>query len=261
MSKPGELPRDAGTAPLLEQRRGSRDDPTRGDPEPRAPAPARARNRGPGLAGPVAVDIRAGHKFFIGGQNGCGKSTLATEFASRLDRVLVYDPKIDPAAEIPNAAIVTTADAAVRALPGRVLYRPQGVESDEAADRFDRICGKILDDARAGRGATAIVVHELMFLATSYRAGPRFRELIVGGRSLGITCILVSQRPVGVPVWARSEAQHMACFTLLDPDDRREMAALMGPAIAPAPLPLDFSWWYRGPDLRLHLAAPVRQRA
>ncbi len=198
--------------------------------------------------------------MFIAGQNGCGKSTVATELARGLERVLVFDPKVDPAAMLPNAAVVSSAEQAVRALPGRVIWRPMGADADDAEAGFDRICAKILDDARAGRGATAVVVHELMFLATQNRIGPRFRELIVGGRSLGITPILVSQRPVGVPVIARSEAQHMLCFTLLDPDDRAEMGKLMGPAITRAPLPLDFTFWYRGPDLRLHLAAAIRPR-
>ena len=50
----------------------------------------------------------------------------------------------------------------------------------------------------------------------------------------------------------------MACFTLIDPADRDLMAGVMGSRlVASEPLPLDFTWWYRGPDLRFQLCRPI----
>ena len=206
----------------------------------------------------LTLELRPGDKLLIAGQNGSGKSVLASQIARRFDRVLVYDPKDDPAAEVPGAAVARTAREAARALPGRVLYRPAGAELAAISERWDDLCRKVLEDARRGAGATAIVIHELGDLGTQYRVGPAFSEAVRKGRSLGISMVIVTQRPQGIPVIVRSEAQHVACFTLVDPADRELMAGLMGSrAVADRPLPLDFTWWYRGPDLRLRLCSPV----
>lgn len=213
-------------------------------------------------AAPLSLRLAAGTKVLIAGQNGSGKSVLATSIARGFDRVLVYDPKEDPNAELPGAAIVTSARDAVRALPGRVIYRPTAAELERIEAKWEEVVRKIADDARAGRGSTAVVVHELADLCTAYAIGPAWRWVIAAGRRYGVTVVMVTQRPQGIPVLCRSEAQHVACFTLLAGADRALMEELMsgagqGGPIARAPLPLDFTWWYRGPDLRLRLCQPV----
>lgn len=202
------------------------------------------------------IRIAAGHKVLIAGQNRSGKSTLATGIANAFSRVVVYDPKNDPAAAIPNAAVVTTAREVIRRLPGRILYRP-GAEMTDVAARIDEICWALLEAANRGAPPTSLVVHELGDLCTAYRIGPGLSEMIRKGGGLGLTVILVTQRPQGIAVMARSEAQHAMCFTLLDPSDRDTMAALMGPQVRERPLPLDHTFWYRDPDLSLRLMAPV----
>lgn len=204
----------------------------------------------------MTIAVRPGDKFLIAGQNGSGKSVLASAIANAMQRVLVYDPKDDPSAELPNAAIVHTARDAIRALPGRVIYRPTRAEMASIESKFDEIVAKLVTDRRPH----GILIHELGDLTTERRIGPALSEAIRKGRSLGITLVLVTQRPQGIAVMTRSEAQHVACFTLLDPNDRDAMAALMGPAIRLAPLPLDHRFWYRGPDLRLQLCRPLELR-
>jgi energy-coupling factor transporter ATP-binding protein EcfA2 len=199
------------------------------------------------------IRLLPGQKVAIAGQNGCGKSVLATHLARSMDRVLVYDPKWDPSADMPNAAVVTTAKEAIAALPGRVIYRPDPVESGQIVDRFDEIVRKII----RGGGRHGIVVHELGNLGTAFAMGDWHRAAITQGRSLQITMVELTQRPRHIPIVALSEAQHLVCFTLLNPDDRDVMAGYMGQALRPSALPLDFSWWYRGPDLRLRLHSPL----
>jgi len=219
------------------------------------------------VASAALIDVRAGQKVLIAGQNGSGKSVLAGALTRSLDRVVVYDPKDDPAADLPNAVVVRRAKDAVRALPGRVIYRPDAAEQAKIGARWDEICDKVMADARRGQ-YTAVVVHELADLGNAWRIGPHFREVIAKGRSVArepaITVILVTQRPKGIPVLTRTEAQHIVSFTLVDPDDRVLMAKSMGgltpggfEAIAGAPLPLDHTFWYRGPDLRLRLCSPI----
>lgn len=203
------------------------------------------------------ITVRPGDKALVVGQNGSGKSVLLTTIARAHSRIVVYDPKDDPAAAVPGAAVVDTAREVVRRLPGRVLYRPGGPEMRAVGDFVDEICRGLLASARRGDPPTALAIHELGDLTTPYRIGDGLSELIRKGRSLGITVLMASQRPQGISVMARSEAQHVAMFTLLDPGDREAMGALMGPAVRPAPLPLDHTWWYRGPDLLLRRMAPV----
>ena len=201
----------------------------------------------------TAIRLLAGQKVAIAGQNGCGKSVLGSAIGRSMDRVLVYDPKWDPAAEIPNATVVTTAREAIKALPGRVIYRPDPVEAGDIEAKFDEICRKIIQTG----GRHGIVVHEATNLGTAFSMGTWHRAAITQGRSLQISVVEIFQRPRNVPIVLLSEAQHLVCFTLLNPDDRDVMAGYMGQAIRPAPLPLDFRWWYRGPDLRLRLHSPL----
>lgn len=199
------------------------------------------------------IDFQPSHRMFIAGTNGSGKSVLATDIANRWDRVLILDPKNDPGAIIPNAAVCYGFKAAKAALPGRVIYRPLPNENARLADLFDELC-KIVFRATAH----GIVIHELGDLGrTDQDLGTWTATCFKQGRSLRIPMIACTQRPVNVPIMAKSEALHVACFSLMDGGDRREMAAYMGAPVAPASLPLDHSFWYRGPDLALVRVAPL----
>lgn len=212
------------------------------------------------------------------GQNGSGKSVLVSAIARAWERgsIVVYDPKDDPEALIPNAAIVRTARDAVRALPGRLIYRPTLAEFTDHRPgdprggppiwaRFDEIMRKLLTLARAGGPASLVVIHELADLSASWGQGPALGEVIRKGRSLRITLAMVTQRPQGTVPIARSEAQHVVAFTLTDAAARLVASELLAdierPEIAAAirlrPLPLDHRWWYRGPDFRLRLHSPL----
>lgn len=193
----------------------------------------------------------------IAGRRGTGKSVLASSIARRWDRVLVYDPNEDPEALLPGAALCYGVDAALRALPGRVIWRPRASETDEVATLFDRLVRKVL---QAG-GAHGFVVHEITDLGTSDRAlQPYTSTLLRAGRARRTPVIGVTQRPVNVPRLFFSEAAHAAMFTLLDLDDRRRMGELLGPEVVADALPQDHSFWYRGPDLRLARVAPLPYR-
>jgi hypothetical protein len=204
---------------------------------------------------PLTVEVNAGEKFFIAGQTRSGKSVLATHLASRFDRVVVFDPKWgDPAATLPNATVVHSAREAVKRIPGRVIYQPDAADGARIQAAWDEICARVWFGASGG---ICVVVHELPFLATPWSIGPHFAQLITAGGLFGITVILVSQRPSGIPVMARSESVHWACFTLLTPDDRNTMADVMGEPVRGRPLPMDHSFWYRSPNGRLRLCEPI----
>ncbi len=201
----------------------------------------------------VPIDFQAGHGMVIAGQNGAGKSVLATSIANRWDRVLVYDPKRDPASLMPNAAVCYGVKAALAALPGRVVYRPRADEIHRIGELFDELVKKVMKLT-----AHAIVVHELGDLAASDRElAPYTSACFRQRRSLRIPMILVTQRPMNIPRLALSESQHAVAFHLVDRQDRARMAEIMGPEIVERPVPNDHSFWYRGPDLVLVRVAPI----
>ena len=215
--------------------------------------------------------------MLILGQNGSGKSVIASRVGASwaAGPVVVFDPKGDDAeAVLPNMGIARRAEDAVRHLPGRVLYRPGLADYERRGGRlpgiwasWELVCRRVYAGAQRGERPALVIVHELATLSTSQGIGPAFAQLIREGRSLGITLILVTQRPQGTSLLARSEAQHVVCMTLADQAardvaaellsdiERPEMAAL----VRSRPLPLDHTWWYRGPDFRLRLHAPVRR--
>ncbi len=209
---------------------------------------------------PLTIRLKAGDKVFIAGQTGSGKSVLATHLASRFDRAVVFDPKWgDPSAVLPNAATLHSAREAAahirrREGPGRVIYQPDAADNAHIVESWDAICAAVWTLGPVG---IAIVVHELPFLANAYTIGPHFKQLITAGRLFGITVILVSQRPRGIPVFARSESVHWVCFKLKSPDDLETMADVMGAPVRDTPLAVPHGYWYLGPDDVLRQGEPI----
>lgn len=164
---------------------------------------------------------------------------------------------MDPESVLPGAAVVYGVDAALRALPGRVVWRPTAAENSEIPGLFDRLVRKVLN---AG-GAHGFVIHELADLGSADRGlAPFTSSLLRTGRRRRTPVIGVTQRPVNVPRLFFSEASHAVMFRLEDRDDRRRMAEILGPEVVDEPLPADHSFWYRGPDLRLARVAPMPYR-
>jgi alcohol dehydrogenase YqhD (iron-dependent ADH family) len=82
------------------------------------------------------LQIGPGEHVLIVGQNRSGKSTLASRIAGAWSRVLVLDPKLDPAAVLPNSHVAVGVADALAHLPGRVIYRPTPAELDDLPGAF-----------------------------------------------------------------------------------------------------------------------------
>ena len=63
---------------------------------------------------------------------------------------------------------------------------------------------------------------------TDYKGSEPIERIYKQGRSLHIPCIAGAQRPTGVPVVIRSEAEFYAMFRLNDNEDRKEMRRYLG---------------------------------
>lgn len=190
--------------------------------------------------------IRAGERMLIVGTTQTGKSTLATVIASAWERVLVFDPKLDPNAELPNAAIRYGVRAALRALPGRVVYRPTPAEHDDLPGHFDQLVRKVLE----GGGSCGIVLHETADAAPLPRSRRWLSIAIRQGARWKIPMIFATQRPRFMDVSVRSESVHVVLFSVEEYEDFVLMAKRLGvkPSALP-PLPAPHAFYYRGPGM------------
>jgi hypothetical protein len=222
------------------------------------------------------IDVRQGEHMLVVGQTQSGKSVFATSVARGFESgsIVVLDPKRDPDAVLPNCAVVRDADAVLRHLPGRVIWQPRRQHLGRLIASWDRVCSRLLELAEHGYSST-IVVHELADIGDAHKIGPAFRQIITQGAKIAggpergggsVTAILVTQRPVNIPVIARTEMAHVVCFALERADDRREIAGYLEDredpewslnVVGSRALPKDHSWWYRGPEHRLTLHDPV----
>lgn len=174
------------------------------------------------------------------------------KLANPLERVLVYEPKGDDpeVVNLPNAKRCWGVDAALKALPGRVIYHPTPVELQDPGKHFDRLVQKIWT---AG-GRHGIAVMETCdlgdaktgfepFLSIACRQG-RYDPATNTGK--GITRIFCSQRPVSdIPRLAISETKHFVAFYLQDEDDRRRLSKYMGPEVIERTA-FGHDYWYCG---------------
>lgn len=201
------------------------------------------------------IRLRASERMLILGMTQSGKSTLATALATGWERVLVYDPKHDAGAVPPGAAVCYGVDAALRALPGRVVYRPLPWEQGRGVRRlFDRLVGRVINTG----GAHGIVIHELGDLAPESGAEPYLSAAYRQGASQRIPIIACSQRPRRIDVSAKSESDHFALFQLQYDDDVEHVSRLFGIPQPALSVELPPYWFHhRGPDRVVRRMPPI----
>ena len=221
---------------------------------PRRPPPSATRRSAPSSAArnhqtgspPVTPQlvIGPGQHVLIIGQNRSGKSTLASRIAGAWSRVLVLDPKLDPAAVLPNSHIAIGVADALAHLPDRVVYRPTPAELDDLPGAFDELVRKVM----VAGGGHGIVLHEVADVAPG-RAARWLRTAWMQGGGLGVPVVSCTQRPFWIDRLALSEARHVFLFTLTDPDDRERAARLLGRHADDLPnTPEPHGFYYRGLD-------------
>lgn len=200
----------------------------------------------------------AGDRILIVGATGSGKSTVASVIANAWPRVLVLDPKLDDRiAELPNATIAYGATAALKALPGRVIYRPLPSEIEDLPAAFEPLARRVFT-----AGSCGLVLHETEIVAPANPGARRWlRSLIMWGRSRNVPVIFCTQRPSRIDRLARSEPAHVYLFRLYDADDLSTISGVMGAKpSALRPLATEHAFYYRGPDRVVHAVGPLKVR-
>jgi DNA helicase HerA-like ATPase len=224
-------------------------------PSPRPPPRSAWR-----LAEPSRLHVSAGSRALIVGPTGSGKSNLASFLAWSWERVLVFDPKADPSAVLPNSTVARGSREAWRRLPGRVIYRPDLDDHAGLPDAFDPLVARVWRSGHHG-----ILLHETVDVAPGGNSGARrwLSMTLRQGRSRAIPVLMCTQRPVWIDRLCRSEADHVFLFGLNDDEDVKAVASVMRvPWRALVPprdvLGVEFGFYHRGPTGRVTLHRPIR---
>lgn len=99
-------------------------------------------------------------------------------------------------------------------------------------------------------GNTGLLLDE----TTDYKGCHAIDRIYKQGRSLNIPCIAGAQRPTGVPVVIRSEAEYYSMFRLNDLEDRKEMRRYLGDVDVTRKLPKHHCIWYdTGEDIAVEM--------
>jgi len=170
--------------------------------------------------------VLEGRNIFVSGQTGSGKTYLVQRAIAEEPRLLVYLTKRE---ECGYPGVYFDGLAGQRELllrwwrrshhrPGRfrLVYRPKDPWSFE---EFNELAGLVYTC-----GDMHFVCEELggyvsgsVFRRADY--GLQFKTLLTAGRTRGITCWLMSQRPSGIPVEVRSESREAFIFHSAEPVD------------------------------------------
>lgn len=162
------------------------------------------------------------------GSNGSGKSVLARQMlAVGYHRVRAIDLKGDFSLLQEHRVVREPGDW--RGFRHRhVVYRPKapydsGEWLDRILDRWYHEAKATFDEKRkAQRNPTVIYVDETLALAHSRRT-EALAKIAVAGRALDLGLWCSSQRPVWIPVEARSEAHRIYAFYLQYEEDEKEL--------------------------------------
>lgn len=177
-----------------------------------------------------------GKRVFIAGKSGTGKSYFARQFVADHQRIIIFDPKDEPAwkqgaevlrhfAEFPKF-LRDMGDGAFR-----VYYSPEELKEQARLDTLSRI----LMDWNKGHNAGTInrpvtlVVEEMSDpFPLALRAGlTGFARVIKKGRSHGINVVGVAQRPAEVHPTFRGNLDAAVSFRFSFINDRKAMAMVM----------------------------------
>lgn len=174
--------------------------------------------------------MNEGRNIFVCGRTGTGKSYLLHRLLDRETRLVVYLPKRE---EVTWRAIYFDAlqpDEAVqfwqfwgRCVLGRaewltqcrrfrLVYQPRDAFS---AEEFERLCLSVYLC-----GNLTFVAEDLMgYCGTVAQLGSGFKTLLTAGRTKGVTCYMVTQRPYRIPREVTSQAREAFIFQSHEPAD------------------------------------------
>lgn len=175
------------------------------------------------------IIMNEGERGLIVGSTGSGKSGLAAWILRRLPffPIWIYDTKNeDKFDHMPGAVIVESFDAGKIAMqegePHYVVFRPPVEELAEPSVLDNYLMRHYFE-----LPDTMAYVDEATMFHNNGRHGPGLLALLTRGRSNGNTLLMGSQRPVGMSMFAKTEAQHFYIMALAHDDDRKSIGKIV----------------------------------
>lgn len=189
------------------------------------------------MSAPVGRDAKC---LAVFGRRGSGKSTLVKSLLRGVERVIVFDPMDEYAAEVPGFVRAESVSAALKIMARRWGggFRIALVVPEDHAGQLHRLSGflwRATEPYKAGRDRRKVwLVVEEMNLSVPSMALPKgqrgFERLILQGRHHGIELVGVSQRPALVSATFRGNAAVTYCFALAGHVDVQAVGQIVGPS-------------------------------
>lgn len=182
-------------------------------------------------------------RVFIAGKTGSGKTYLAKYISRRIPRLIVLDSKgtladwnLEPWDW--QAKLKLRRGEPVRA---RVVYDVQK-ESETWIEAME---------AAYEAGNCTVYIDEVYSIVEPGSKPPSIMwGLWTRGRELKVGAWASTQRPVSVPLFTISEAEHYFCFRLTLDEDRKRMAGYMGPQVIQPVTDIHGFWYSQAIDER-----------
>jgi hypothetical protein len=216
---------------------------------------------------------KRGERAFVVGGTGSGKTAFAVWLLPYVDVTpfVIYDTKIERKYEaLPASRIVETFKDLSKACGDKsidyVIYRPT-VSLLHDVKAMDALLGYHYETFKR----SGVMIDELTQFTRSSYPGPGMTSLLTRGRSRGITTVMCTQRPSGIPLFCISESEKYYIFKLkLEEDRERFDGAVPGKEYKSAgaikrlkfsrlPEPPKHGFWYYDQDLKQPLLySPVK---
>lgn len=177
------------------------------------------------------IEIRASDRVMVCGKTGSGKTVFARAALWSQPNLLVIDSK----GELDDWRTVgfdrTSRRAVLRGEPRRMRLIPESPGDADAAIAWAYKVGNI-----------TVYVDELYAMVTPSRIPAGLSAALTRGRSRNCSVWCGVQRPRHIPLIVLSEADAYFCFRLQLAEDRKRLAAIVGPAVM-SPIPDRYGFW------------------
>lgn len=167
------------------------------------------------------MSIKSNDRIFFTGKTGSGKTTAAKFISQKLNRLIVFDPKV----RLSDWNLDDASDKKLREFYNGESARLRLTPPIEEQEKFWL---EHLEKIFNAGDCTLYIDETYLIVPPGQRAAPILSAIWTQGREKNIGAWASAQRPTWTPLFMISEAEHYFMFRLNMRDDRRRMAEFMG---------------------------------